>query len=273
MGICQVRGAMRPGLEGSTPSSALVWMHGLGDTEDNWNKRLNSEVLPMLKSICGPVALVTPRAPQKPVTCNRGRVMTCWFDMEALPVGAGHQTPCFGCSFKDAKASASRIHGIIDKLRAQGIPAEKIAIGGFSQGAALAMFSSLQYPLRLACCVAFSGLLLGMERLPELIHPENQGMEVLWCHGYQDMTVLPSLQRVGCQALESAGVRVHKRRYKVGHTAHPQGIIDASDFLVERLTAEVESVDLPPEEYPLPGAAANGSDAGTPPWGGTMLSL
>lgn len=230
---------MRMGCFGCSerPRSALVWLHGLGDTEKRWSRLISSEVLPHLEATVGPCKLVAPVAPVAPVTCNKGRRMTRWFDMAELPVGAGNAPPRFGCSLPDAVGSAARVHGIIDGLRKQGIPADKIAVGGFSQGGALAMLSALQYPRKLAGCIALSGLLLGSDQLEALISPVNQDLEVLWCHGEHDLTVLPSMQRVGCQALERAGVQVRKRRFSAGHNAHPAAIAETASFLTERFTA------------------------------------
>mmetsp|Transcript_64882 Transcript_64882/g.156812 ORF Transcript_64882/g.156812 Transcript_64882/m.156812 type:complete len:259 (-) Transcript_64882:647-1423(-) len=222
------------------PVSALIWMHGLGDTDMEWTRVLRQQVLPHLEAVAGPCKLVAPLAPIAPVTCNRGRCMTRWFDMAELPIGAGHAPPRFGCSLSDAQASAKRIHGIIDQLCKQGIPAEKIVVGGFSQGGALAMLSALQYHQRLACCIAFSGLLLGLDQLEQNIHPVNRDLEVLWCHGEHDLLVLPSMQRVGCEALKQAGVQVHRRRYPAGHKTHPAAIAEAADFIAERFAEDAD---------------------------------
>lgn len=213
------------------PFCALVWLHGLGDTERRWAQKITDEMLWLIHSECGYCKLVTPRAPVAPVTCNGGRRMTCWFDMLELPLSAGHSSPTFGCDLESAKASVRKIHAIIDGLLDMGIPTDKIAVGGFSQGGAVAMLAALGYPAPLAGCVAFSGLLLGKDELPGLIHPQNQGMQLLWCHGEHDVVLLPSLQRVGCKALESAGVRVKSSRYSMGHTSHPAELAEGAVFL------------------------------------------
>eukprot|EP00421_Protoceratium_reticulatum_P012409 CAMPEP_0168401808 /NCGR_PEP_ID=MMETSP0228-20121227/23298_1 /TAXON_ID=133427 /ORGANISM="Protoceratium reticulatum, Strain CCCM 535 (=CCMP 1889)" /LENGTH=212 /DNA_ID=CAMNT_0008415379 /DNA_START=119 /DNA_END=754 /DNA_ORIENTATION=+ len=212
MGACPIRGL--PDEVSDVPHSAIVWMHGLGDTEIAWGKRLTETLLPVVTAACGPCKLVAPRAPVAKVTCCNGKPTRSWFDMEELPIGAGHAPPRFGCSLDDALASARRIHRIIDELRKLGVPSQRIAVGGFSQGGAMSILSSLHYSARLACCIAFSAVLLGRDQLPSLIHPSNEGMEVLWCHGLHDVTVLPSLQRVGCEALEEAGVPVDRRSYR-----------------------------------------------------------
>jgi len=220
-----------------TPNSALVWMHGLGDTEKGWTQVFREQVLPVLAALSGYCLLVAPVAPKKHVTCNGGRIMTSWFDMAKLPVNAG-DAPRFGCSLLDARVSAQRIDRIVSRLRSRGIPADRIVVGGFSQGGAMAMLCAMGYPFRLAGCISFSGLLLGSDQLGSLVHPVNQNLDVLWCHGVRDDVLWPTVQQMGCTALEKVGARVQRRRYDVGHQVHPDAIDDATVFLARCFTGD-----------------------------------
>jgi len=226
-------------------------MHGLGDTEEKWAQTIRTQVLPLLEETAGPCKLVTPLAPRGPISAHEGRWTTRWFDMEKLPLAAGNNPPELGCSLEDAEVSVERIHGIIDELVRQGIPADKIAVGGFSQGGAIAMLAALQYPQRLACCINLSGLLLGSDRLHRLIHPANKELDTIWFHGEYDRVLLPSMQRVGCVALEQAGVPVTRKRFPCSHKAHPRAIQEAADILLVRFTAEsAKAFVVMPEALP-----------------------
>lgn len=57
--------------------------------------------------------------------------------------------------------SLERVAGIVSALEQAGIPAEKIAIGGFSQGACLATEFAATFPKRYAAILAFTGGLIG----------------------------------------------------------------------------------------------------------------
>ena len=48
------------------------------------------------------------------------------------------------------------------------VPASKIILGGFSQGAAMSMFAGLQYPERLAGVIALSGYLPFYDRFEDV---------------------------------------------------------------------------------------------------------
>lgn len=57
----------------------------------------------------------------------------------------------------DIKTSMAIVHGHIDALVEEGIPANKIVVGGFSQGGCMSLISTLTYPkscVNLACFIA-----------------------------------------------------------------------------------------------------------------------
>ena len=54
----------------------IVFLHGLGDTGAGWRFLRNELSLPTA------VGYATPDAPNAPVTCNGGHVMTSWMDLD-----------------------------------------------------------------------------------------------------------------------------------------------------------------------------------------------
>jgi phospholipase/carboxylesterase len=54
-----------------------------------------------------------------------------------------------------------RVNGLIEDLIGRGIPAERIAILGFSQGACLALETAARFPRRYAGLIGFTGGLIG----------------------------------------------------------------------------------------------------------------
>lgn len=108
-------------------------MHGLGDTEEGWADMLEED----FRFPLGTCKFILPRAPRQRSTCNDGEVLTSWFDIARLPLNH-RSAPDHGCSLEEALSSCGRVHAAIDKLVSDGIPAEKIVVGGFSQGGAMA---------------------------------------------------------------------------------------------------------------------------------------
>jgi lysophospholipase-2 len=61
--------------------------------------------------------------------------------------------------FKGIKQATKQIHTMIDNEMKEGIPANRIIVGGFSQGGALAMYSALVFPQQLGGVISLSGWL------------------------------------------------------------------------------------------------------------------
>ena len=120
----------------------IVWMHGLGDTEEGWADMLEEEF--RVPSACGPCKFILPRAPRQRSSCNDSNITTSWFDIADLPISRKQRLAHHGCSLEEALASCGRVHAAIDKLISEGIPAERIMVGGFSQGGAMAPWLELR---------------------------------------------------------------------------------------------------------------------------------
>ncbi|CAE7181858.1 unnamed protein product [Symbiodinium pilosum] len=218
------------------PSCGLVWMHGLGDDESGWADALEEtfDVKGLRGASC---RFLLPRAPRQRVTCNGGSVMTSWFDFQKLPLSADDAAK-FGCSLEEAVASCGRVHAAIDTLIAEGIPAERIAVGGFSQGGSMAMLSTLTYPKRLAGVIVFSGLCFYGDHVEKLAaSPQCAGLKVFWGHGSKDTVLHPSLQDLGVDALRRAGATVEAKKYVVEHGNTQQEMDDAAAFFASLFEA------------------------------------
>lgn len=71
--------------------------------------------------------------------------------------------------FSGIKQAAKQVHSMIDAELQGGIPANKIIIGGFSQGGALALYSALIFPQKLAGVVSLSGWLPLHKSFPDAL--------------------------------------------------------------------------------------------------------
>jgi len=142
-------------------TASMIFLHGLGDTGHGWAGLLNTIRPDHLKVIC-------PTAPVIPITLNLGFRMPAWFDIESLenleeePDIAGLQR------------SAQLVYKHIEGEIRFGIPSDKIIIGGFSQGAALALYCAMHFPKPLGGCVALSTF-LPEKRLPDPSTILNKG--------------------------------------------------------------------------------------------------
>lgn len=101
---------------------------------------------------------------------------------------------------------------------ADGIPADRIVLGGFSQGAAMSIYTGLTAKWKLAGIVSLSGWLLLSKTFREVLAAagplRNEDTPVLMCQGGSDPLVTPQLSRISYQILNSIGMNVTHKEYR-----------------------------------------------------------
>ena len=204
----------------------VVWLHGLGDTGAGWSF-LEHEL-----GLAEKVAFVFPTAPVQPVTVNGGMQMTSWMDLDQIPL----RVPSADDE-KTIRASTKIVHELLDKAIQEGTPPEKIILGGFSQGAALATFAGYTYKHKLAGICAFSGWPpLESELSKSLKEGANAQTPAFISHGALDEVVLPECGQRIAKVLEGAGVPFEAElSYPVAHGPHPRGLARLAEFITERI--------------------------------------
>jgi lysophospholipase-2 len=163
-------------------TAAIVWLHGLGDCGASWTNLRAAAQAPHIK-------WVFPDAPNQPVSCNGGMKMPSWFDLEAIPVTADEPDDKVGLS-----NTVDQIVAMVRKLELEdGIPSERVMVGGFSQGGCASLLAALTCKHKLAGAVCFSGWLARCDEYPGLIAKANEQTPLFWGHGDSDDKVLYSL--------------------------------------------------------------------------------
>uniref|UniRef100_A0A9L0TQK4 palmitoyl-protein hydrolase n=1 Tax=Equus caballus TaxID=9796 RepID=A0A9L0TQK4_HORSE len=156
-------------------TAAVIFLHGLGDTGHSWADALSTIRLPHVKYIC-------PHAPRIPVTLNMKMVMPSWFDLMGLSPDAPEDEA-------GIKKAAENIKALIEHEMKNGIPANRIVLGGFSQGGALSLYTALTCPHPLAGIVALSCWLPLHRAFPQAANGSAKDLAILQCHGELDPMV------------------------------------------------------------------------------------
>lgn len=211
----------------TTPKqAALIFLHGLGDTPSGWSSL--ESALPKLQPNLKKVVYVFPAAPTIPISINGGMKMPGWFDLFDWPIGVGVRDD------KEGKLKAVlQIEDHVKDLEDKGIPRNRIVVGGFSQGGAIALlsayYSSDTLPVRkpFAACAVLSGWLT----LHKDMVVANKETPLFWAHGAYDDKVLFEQQAFGVQRLQDAGVKVEHEVYPMGHESAPDEIASLAKFL------------------------------------------
>ena len=206
----------------------VIWLHGLGDSGMGWSF-LGSQ-LRFPKEI----AYSYPDAPNQPVSCNGGMGMPSWMDLVQIPVMPGLADDKPGL-----EASSKRIHELIDAEVAKGTPSERIVLGGFSQGGALAMRAGFAYPRRLAGVASLSGWATEVDDLASRVSGgANSGTPLFVGHGTADQVVLPECAPDAVERHKAAGVDVTSVQYAAQHDCPPAGFQALRAWLKQALEVE-----------------------------------
>ena len=111
------------------------------------------------------------------------------------------------------------------ELARLGIPAENLALAGFSQGTMLSLHVGLRRKVKPAAIVGFSGMLAG-------VPPTADIPPILLTHGDADQVIPPQAMFMAALALGQAGACVQWHLAPgMGHGIDPEGLAIAGEFL------------------------------------------
>jgi phospholipase/carboxylesterase len=146
--------------------------------------------------------------------------MRAWYDI--LQLGGGPED--------EAGLRASQ--KITEELiRAQGLPAKKIVLAGFSQGGAIVLQAALRYPERLAGVVALSTYLPLASTLAAERSEANRDIPIFMGHGQYDDLIPLARARTSREVLEKLGYKIEWHEYPMPHSVCAAEIADLSAHL------------------------------------------
>jgi phospholipase/carboxylesterase len=167
-------------------------------------------------------------APNAPFPCDNAPEARQWFSL------ADRAPEKLLASLREAGAILDRFFD--ELLASRQLDDARLALAGFSQGAATALYAGLRRQTQIAGIVAFSGALPGGEGLRSDIRSKPP---VLLVHGVADDVVLFQSMANAKATLEAAGVPVTAvARPGLGHAIDDAGIALAADFLRDVLKAQ-----------------------------------
>ena len=206
---------------GGDPKQLVVLLHGRGANGDDLIgvARLLAKTLPH-------AAFVLPDAPQR---CDEAPQGFEWFTVPGRnrdpdKVEAG------------VRSVAPTLDAFIDReLATHGLPDNRLALLGFSQGCMMALHVGLRRPTACAAILGYSGRLCAADTLVNEIVSRPP---VLLCHGTDDWVVPFESQELAAAALEAAGVSVTRlERPGLGHRLDRPGIDAGVAFLARALAS------------------------------------
>jgi len=222
------------------PTALVIVSHGLGDSANGWIDTIHQYVAPKLPT----VRFVLPTAPLQPVTVNGGMPSNSWYDIESLGRQAATRKheKCKGIEISENKllslieehrkprTQTAMLSGTVD------IPYNHIFLMGFSQGAALSLYTGLRMNQRLGGIIAMSGYLPlapSFTTLQEMV----KDTPILLCHGDEDTVVPLDWAKDAESNVKKLGVK--QVQFKViegmGHGAEMEELDSIINFIKDKV--------------------------------------
>ncbi|MBN3306057.1 LYPL1 protein, partial [Amia calva] len=130
------------------------------------------------------IRVIYPTAPLRPYTPMRGAPSNVWFDRHKISKDCPEH-------LESIESMCRSLSGLIEEEVKAGIPKERMIIGGFSMGGAMALHLACRYHADIAGIFALSSF-LNKDSVVYQVLKKNQSPvpELFQCHGKPDQLVL-----------------------------------------------------------------------------------
>ena len=200
------------------PKALVIWLHGLGADENDF--------VPFVKNLeLDNTEFILPNAPLRPITMNQGLSMRGWYDIKGT-----HKSLNF--SYQDESGlikSKDLIEAIIKKRCSQTRSIPKVFIGGFSQGAALSLFTGLSSKQAISGIISLSGY------LPKNINQlDPKETPIIAIHGEGDDIIDIDIAKKSYKEIQESKDFFFKS-YNMAHEVIYEEIADVKNFLIKNI--------------------------------------
>lgn len=234
------------------PQGAVVWLHGLGETEVYWQELFEEADL-LNPAELGDCRWIMPRAELASCTARSGALTYQWFDTPEFPVcliiPAVPNRLRKEEDFREINTAVHRVHEAVLALEVEGVLAERIIIAGFGQGGALALHAAASYPKALGGCAMLSGYVPCAAALKEAATPAGRTLKLLWLHGIHDAVVQTDAATAQAKELLELGIRLDFRlSFDYGHETTDDELKTFRSWIIGALALPKEVVEEDAEE-------------------------
>lgn len=166
-------------------SASVIFLHGSGDTGQGLRAWVRDVSVPEFAFTH--IRVIYPTAPARPYTPMRGSLSTVWFDRHKISRDCPE-------NLESIDDMCVTLESIIEDEISAGIPKNRIIIGGFSMGGAMALHLACRYHPDVAGVFALSSFLnkdsVAFQTVAETVKAGSCLPELFQCHGTSDDLVL-----------------------------------------------------------------------------------
>ncbi|XP_037828557.1 lysophospholipase-like protein 1 [Lucilia sericata] len=212
-------------------NASVIFLHGSGDTGRNlieWVRFLLGRDMefPHIK-------VIYPTAPFKPYTPLGGQMSNVWFDRQTISIEAPENRQ----SLEDIY---EKVNEMINEEVSQGVPVNRIIVGGFSMGGALAMHAGYHLNNKLGGVFACSSFLnrnsIVYESLKNSSKDNNVLPELKMFHGGRDTLVPIEWGKESFDNLSKLEVKGTFTPLKnTLHELKKQELLDLQEWILQKL--------------------------------------
>ncbi|XP_039968455.1 lysophospholipase-like protein 1 isoform X1 [Bactrocera tryoni] len=214
-----------------THNGTVIFLHGSGDTGSNlaeWVRFILGRDMDFEH-----IKIIYPTAPVQPYTPLSGQLSNVWFDRRAISIKALENRESLSLMYK-------KMNDLIQNEVDLGVLPNRIIIGGFSMGGALALHIGYHLNCSLAGIFACSSFLnrdsIIYETLEQKIVAENNFPELRMYHGAKDELVPLYWGKETFEKLTKLGVNGQFITLDNAlHELKKQQILDIRDWILKKL--------------------------------------
>lgn len=216
----------------TSAKNAIIFVHGLGDSGEGWS--WFPQVLRSTNTVSATTIdstnFVFPNAPIIPITVNGGYRMPGWFDIYEL--GNAHAKQDEEGTLRSCEVLKQLVK---EQIEVYNVPSERIIIGGFSQGAALALATGALLDVKIGGIVALSGFCPVTNRLGHVMNDTNANFEtpIFQGHGTADPVIPFEFGQATQEFYGALGFKNYQFKSYSGveHTACDEELGDVARFI------------------------------------------
>lgn len=202
------------------PEKVLIWLHGMGVDNTDFASFADDIV-----SFGGPDCQVyLPNAPKRVLTRHPQFPLRAWFDIRGDQIDDKED-------LLGLETSSRRVLSLIAYLEKVGVNRQNIYLGGFSQGAAVSLFTGVRLERPLGGIIAFSGYVPFARNVPLIMTQAAQQTPFFMAHGNFDSVISPLIAERGARVIAESHPNFAFELYDMDHGLCPEEMHHLAQFL------------------------------------------